>query len=130
MRVRDLNREQLEELKQHYYCESHNTSWDDLVNIDTLVSDEEIFNEYSMVEFCNDDFFCSTGCDENESYDDMVKEIDDLIIKRWNEYNPSDLNNIIIRLIQNHGVYMNEQSYYIDYLIDDLKALKEVNNND
>lgn len=132
MDVKELSREQLEELKQRYYCENNNASWEDLANIDTLVSDEEIFEEYSMINFCNDDFCCSMGCDgkyideDMTSYDDMVKEIDDLMIKHWNEYSPSDLNEVIIRLIQNHGVYMNEQPYYIDYLIEDLKQLKEV----
>ena len=59
------------------------------------------------------------------NYDEIVEKIDELIIDEWKEYNPHDLNEIIIRLIVNHEPYINEQKYYIDYLIEDLKRLKE-----
>ena len=59
------------------------------------------------------------------SYDEMVEILDNVMIRRWNEYTPSDLNRVIIGLIQNHEPYMNMQPYYIDYLIEDLERLKE-----
>jgi hypothetical protein len=59
------------------------------------------------------------------SYDEMVEILDHVMIRRWNEYTPSDLNRVIVGLIQNHEPYMNMQPYYIDYLIEDLERLKE-----
>lgn len=61
MSVEELSREQLIELKQNYYCNvlNNNASYGELADIDNLVSDEEIFKEYSGVIFTNDDFFCS-----------------------------------------------------------------------
>lgn len=63
MSVKELTREQLIELKQNYYCNvlNNNASYSELANIDSLVSDTEIFNEYEGITFVNDDFFCS--CD-------------------------------------------------------------------
>lgn len=63
MSVKELTREQLIELKQNYYCNvlNNNASYGELANIDSLVSDTEIFNEYEGITFVNDDFFCS--CD-------------------------------------------------------------------
>lgn len=58
MNIRDLTREQLIELKQHYYCDKNvNVSWSELADIDNIVSDEEIFEEYSNVCFVEEDFF-------------------------------------------------------------------------
>lgn len=59
MTVQQLNRAQREQLKQTYYSERVNSdpSWGELVDIDALVSDEEIAAEYAGVEFTDDDFF-------------------------------------------------------------------------
>ena len=64
--------------------------------------------------------------DENNlmHYDFMVKTIDNLIVKLWNEYNPSDLNRIIMGLVYNFEPY-GIQPQYIDYLIEELQELKE-----
>lgn len=58
MGVNELTRDQLTQLKQSHYCE-HNTnvSWGELADIDTLVSDETIKNEYAHTTFVEDDFF-------------------------------------------------------------------------
>lgn len=69
MNVRELNREQLEELKQHYYMfdkfgEEISVSYGELAMIDELVTDEEVFDFYDNYVFCNDDFSCSMGQDE------------------------------------------------------------------
>lgn len=56
---------------------------------------------------------------------EMVKKIDELIIKEWEEYTPSDLNDIILGLIQNHEPYTNMQPHYLDYLIEDLLELRK-----
>lgn len=66
MNVKELNREQLIELKQHYLCfdkygEEYQASWGELANVDEDISDEEIFDYYDYVTFCNDDFFCTAG---------------------------------------------------------------------
>lgn len=57
MEVRELNREQLIQLKQHFYCSKHKSvSWGELVDIDSLVSDKKIFEEYENTCFCEEDF--------------------------------------------------------------------------
>lgn len=62
MSVKELSREQLIELKTRFYIENNESvSYGELANIDELVSDEEVFNEYDSITFCNDDFFCTSG---------------------------------------------------------------------
>lgn len=66
MNVKDLSREQLIELKEHYYMfnkfdEEIDASYYELALIDELVTDEEIFDYYSSTTFSNDDFFCTCG---------------------------------------------------------------------
>lgn len=61
MNVRELNRQQLDELKQIYICETmENPSWGDLVD-STEIEDEVIYNRYDGICFVDDDFFCSCG---------------------------------------------------------------------
>lgn len=61
MSVKELNREELIELKQNYYCNElgNNASYGELADIDNIVTDEEIFNFYDYVDFVKDDFFCN-----------------------------------------------------------------------
>ena len=64
MRVTELNREQLTELKQSMLCDAvdemgESPSWGDLFEADELISDERVFEEYSNTDFTEDDFFCS-----------------------------------------------------------------------
>lgn len=67
MNVRELSKEQLSELKEHYYFEKIEAeedrfpSWYELSIIDELVSDEEVYDAYDYVSFVNDDFFCTAG---------------------------------------------------------------------
>lgn len=57
MDVMDLTREQLEQLKVNYYSERHEyMSWADVLIINSLVSDEEIFEEYAGMTFTEEDF--------------------------------------------------------------------------
>lgn len=57
MDVRELNSEQLEKLKVNYYAERHeDMSYDDIVNINNLVSDEEVFKAYAGMVFTEEDF--------------------------------------------------------------------------
>ncbi len=76
MRIEDLNREQLIELKERYYTEKNeNVSYGELADVDNLVTDEEVINEYGHLMFTNDDFFCSCGKpekDTNESESENV----------------------------------------------------------
>ena len=62
MTIRELNKEQLEQVKQHYYCENNErVSWGELVYINDLVSDEEIFDAYENVYFTEEDFGWEIG---------------------------------------------------------------------
>ena len=59
MNVRELNREQLDELKYAYVCEMiENPSYGDLID-GYDIEDEIIYNYYDGIDFVNDDFFCS-----------------------------------------------------------------------
>lgn len=60
MSVKDLTREQLIELKQRYYTErNENVSYGELADIDNLVSDNEIYEEYGHITFVVEDFLCN-----------------------------------------------------------------------
>ena len=65
MTVRDLRREQLDELKRTYACELAETdgevlSYGELLDA-TEIPDEIIFNHYDGIFFTDDDFFCSAN---------------------------------------------------------------------
>ena len=58
MTVRELNRNQLNELKQAYVCEMiENPSWSELADSENI-PDEVIFNHYDDYFFVEDDFSC------------------------------------------------------------------------
>lgn len=62
--VRELSREELEELKSCYYMEKmddlgEKVYYSDLADVDELVTDEEVFEHYSHISFVDDDFFCN-----------------------------------------------------------------------
>lgn len=73
MNVRELNREQLAELKTSYYTQLVNEgvfaevmnvdidepSYEMLANINEYITDEFIFEKYNGIDFVNDDFFCT-----------------------------------------------------------------------
>ena len=73
MTVKELNRDQLHELKQVYYSELVNEgtfaevmgvninepSYEMIANIDEYVSDEFIYEHYDGYSFTEDDFFCN-----------------------------------------------------------------------
>lgn len=62
MTVYELNRDQLQELKARYYQEAgEDLSYDELVNIDNLISDEEVYSYYGSYLFSPDDFASSAG---------------------------------------------------------------------
>ena len=57
MSIKELNKEQLEQVKEHYYCENNErVSWGELACINDLVSDEEIFEAYKDYIFTEEDF--------------------------------------------------------------------------
>lgn len=67
MTVRELNRDELTELKQHYYSEnSNNVSYGEFASINELVTDNEIFEKYENTEFTLDDFFCNSNNEERK----------------------------------------------------------------
>lgn len=66
MNVTELNREQLVELKQTLLTDRNNakgvgTSYDELANADTIISDEEIYEGYADIDFSEDDFFSTAA---------------------------------------------------------------------
>ena len=60
MSIKELNEEQLIELKTRYYMDKNESvSWGELADIDELVTMEELEEEYGHITFVEDDFFCS-----------------------------------------------------------------------
>lgn len=65
MTVRELNREQLIELKESFLdnylmeVEDRTASYGELANADSIVSDDEVFRYYEGVDFVPDDFCCT-----------------------------------------------------------------------
>ena len=63
MKVTDLNRSQLEQLKSDYLImladrgERAEPSWGEILNADDIVPDDVIFTEYADTEFVEEDFF-------------------------------------------------------------------------
>ena len=65
MRVYELTREQLVELKEAYLCwHSDTISYGELAAADELVSDETVFEEYEATDFTDDDFICTQDKEE------------------------------------------------------------------
>ena len=69
MTINELSKEQFTELKWRYldeiYQEKTNESISpgEITEIDNIISDEEILNEYSNYIFSDDDFFCTANQD-------------------------------------------------------------------
>ena len=75
MDVRELSREQLIELKEHYmielvnegtYAEVMGVDWNEpsmgeIIAADELISDEVIFEHYAGYTFSDGDFFCTAA---------------------------------------------------------------------
>ena len=59
--VKELTKDELDELKQVYVCETvKNPSYGELAD-STDIPDEEIFAHYADVQFGPEDFFCNCG---------------------------------------------------------------------
>ena len=57
MKFKDLNREQIEQLKQRYYCDrNENVSYEELADINELVTDKEVEEEFGDIFFTEEDF--------------------------------------------------------------------------
>ena len=62
MKVTELTRDELTELKTRYYSDlldqrGETPSYGELSAIDELVTDEEVYQEYADVDFVEEDFF-------------------------------------------------------------------------
>lgn len=58
MKLKDLSKEQIIQLKQRLYCErNENVSYGELADINNLVSNEEIEKEYNDISFVEEDFY-------------------------------------------------------------------------
>lgn len=60
MDVTQLSRDQLIEVKLSMLetVIGHHPSWGDLAEVDTLVSDQQVYEEFAGTCFIPDDFFC------------------------------------------------------------------------
>lgn len=58
MNVKELNREQIRQLKADYYEIRHpeGVSYGELASVDSLITDKEVIEAYDGVEFTEDDF--------------------------------------------------------------------------
>ena len=58
MHIHELNTNQLAQAKVNYWTEKNGAdiSYGEIANIDSFVSDEEIFEAYGHIDFCEDDF--------------------------------------------------------------------------
>lgn len=73
MKITDLTKEQLRELKVRFLDdllqkeENRNISYGEMVNIDEIIADddEDFIKEFSCYDFVNDDFFTD---DRNENF--------------------------------------------------------------
>ena len=71
MKVTELNRDQLYELKTLYLTEMQNNgelekftgfssiSWGMFIDVDDFISDNKMYDHYANTEFVDDDFSCS-----------------------------------------------------------------------
>lgn len=58
MTVKELNRDQMIQLKQDYLCETRgDVSYGELADADEIVSDEQMFDYYGGIDFVEDDFW-------------------------------------------------------------------------
>ena len=65
MSVYELKKEQMTELKSRYFTdyiyetENRDVFLSELANIDNIISDDDIYENYGDIDFAEDDFFCS-----------------------------------------------------------------------
>lgn len=81
MRVQDLSYEEKTELKERYYTEHNDiVSYGELADINELVTDKEIYEEYNGIDFITEDFFCNLDRTNNYEYDyDIREDLEDTI---------------------------------------------------
>ncbi len=107
MKVKELNRDQLTELKGKYLDskiyeeEKRGASYGELAQADELVSDSEIFEEYAGIDFVNDDFACTTGKQSIEELEEEAKaDIDYALSELERITHATPLNDDILELHQ------------------------------
>lgn len=57
--VRDLNKDELEELRWSYYCQLVDEGEDDGIEWVDDIPDAVLFDHYAGIGFVEDDFFCN-----------------------------------------------------------------------
>ena len=81
MKLKDLNREQVQQLKIQYLDnllqeeENRSISYGEMANIDAIIKDydQDFIDTYSCYDFTDDDFFCSAN--EEESITDKCYDM-------------------------------------------------------
>ncbi len=131
MKVQELNRVQLEELKQRYYTEKNeNVSYGELADIDNIVSDKEIFEEYEGVEFTEDDFFSSGNLTNELLNNDYAEEITQSSDLGHGEI--LDIAKLLIYYCKENlkdDIFINGYTQYKENYEDLCKILKDLQNN-
>lgn len=131
MKVQELNKVQLEELKQRYYTEKNeNVSYGELADIDNLVSDKEIFEEYEGIEFTEDDFFSSENLTDELLNNDYTEEITQNSDLGHGEI--LDIAKLLIYYCKENlkeDIFINGYTQYKDNYEDLCKILKDLQNN-
>lgn len=79
MTVHELNRDQLTELKQNYLMlkmdyDGDSPSWGEIADVDSIVTDDEVFAEYAGTDFSPDDFVCSCDSVPSKSFETYIME--------------------------------------------------------
>lgn len=60
MSVKELNHDQICELKQAILCQSSmEPTWSEIANPDAFVSDDEVYAAFRYFSFSPDDFYCA-----------------------------------------------------------------------
>lgn len=111
MTVYELNRDQLEELKQRYYMDhvNENPSYGELAEIDDLISDEEVYEEYAGTDFVVDDFFSSAGQDEDDTCRVVIEDANRHDIAFDLQYIAEQIDNGYT-----HGILSDGATWYIE----------------
>lgn len=134
MKVEQLSKVQMEELKERYYMENadeegRGVSYGELAHIDDLVSDSEIMDKYSDYEFVNDDFFCTAdgntenmnifGYDEENGYMDKEDTIAAYIEEVYESVDASRAAVNAIDFAEKHGRDYSVLKDFLDGFVDD-----------
>lgn len=130
MKIDELLSSQKEELKQKYLAKKENRDlyYSELAQINLLVSDDEIINEYGFMDFGNDDFFCTAGEEEMSTADLLVSILNYVLEKQDEDFDVKQIGfGYTINQDGNPVYSMADGSSFKDGLYDLWKSIGEKN---